>query len=58
MTHVSASVLLQVLGRLEPPESLSPLLVDGLPEGTVTQRFSSRPDSRPTVQLVSRLTFV
>lgn len=41
VTHVSASVLLQVLGRLEPLESFSPLLVDGLPEQTVDSETKS-----------------
>lgn len=49
VTHVSASVVLQVLGRLEPLESFSPLLVDGLPEQTVDSetkvQFSARQPS-------------
>lgn len=46
VTYVSASALLPALGRPEPLESFSPLLVDGLPESTV--------DSRTQVQLSAR----
>lgn len=46
VTHVSASVFLQALGRPEALESFSPLLMGGLPERTV--------DSETKVQISAR----